>query len=113
MIQSQRGQGKSNIVISSKVRVGDAIRTVTELRENLQKAETKLGCKRNSTDKTSILHEAAMVPRRHMTDTDLQQDHPSPAQVSVESSQRLLPPSLIQMMAAGQEDTCIGSVLLA
>ena len=63
MIQS-RGQGKSNIVISSNVTVGDAITAVMELRENLQKAETKLGCKRNSTDETSILHEAAMVPEK-------------------------------------------------
>jgi hypothetical protein len=99
VIQSQSGQGKSNIVLNSSVTLGDAVKAAIELKQELRETQqqtiyiaTPTHSVNSSMDKYAVLHNAASILRDEMS--TVQSLGPSPSEVSQAHSVDLVPPSL-------------------
>ncbi|VDH89798.1 Hypothetical predicted protein [Mytilus galloprovincialis] len=75
VIQPQQGQGKSNIMFSSSISIGDAIKAASQLKSELKIAQLDLeiGSSKNTTSEEQILHTAANILRRDIHSLDLKQ----------------------------------------
>ena len=73
IIQSQQGHGRSNIVFSSSVSIGDAINTASQLKSDLKVAQMTLQmdeAKQAHTD-DQFLHTAANILMRDIHNLDI------------------------------------------
>jgi hypothetical protein len=66
VIQPQQGQGKSNIVFSSSISIGDAIKAASKLKSDLKIAQIDLEISdtKDTLSEEQILHSAANILRR-------------------------------------------------
>ncbi|VDI23730.1 Hypothetical predicted protein [Mytilus galloprovincialis] len=86
VIQPQQGQGKSNIMFSSSISIGDAIKAASQLKSELKIAQLDLeiGSSKNTTSEEQILHTAANILRRDIHSLDLNNDYyPTPSECSL------------------------------
>ena len=105
IIQSQQSHGRSNIVFSSSVSIGDAINTASQLKSDLKVARMTLQmdeAKQAHTD-DQFLHTAANILRRdNITDIhnlDIKNDfYPAPSECSLCNSIQSMPPTLTQFL---------------
>jgi hypothetical protein len=61
IIQSQQGHGRSNIVFSSSVSIGDAINTASQLKSDLKVAQITLQMAKQAHTDDQFLHTAANI----------------------------------------------------
>ena len=95
VIQPQQGQGKSNIMFSSSISIGDAIKAASQLKSELKIAQLDLeiGSSKNTTSEEQILHTAANILRRDIHSLDLNNDYyPTPSECSLPLSIQSMPP---------------------
>jgi hypothetical protein len=66
VIQPQQGQGKSNIVFSSSISIGDAIKAASKLKSDLKIAQIdfEISDTKDTLSEEQILHSAANILRR-------------------------------------------------
>ena len=86
----------SSLVYSSSVSLSDAIDTVNHLlSENSFHLHDVASDLESCLDERQILHAAASILRRHMRETNLQNErYPSSAEMSLEHSSEYVPPLL-------------------
>ena len=93
VVQKQYGQGMSSIIMSSNISMSDAIRTVTDQKSKLHVNQLKTDLLESppSEDPDSILYLAATILRNDMASYITTTDYPSPKQISLSSSQNIMP----------------------
>jgi hypothetical protein len=66
VIQTQQGQGKSNIVCSSSISIGDAIKAASKLKSDLKigQIDLEISDTKDTLSEEQILHSAANILRR-------------------------------------------------
>ncbi|VDI20662.1 Hypothetical predicted protein [Mytilus galloprovincialis] len=104
---TQQGQGKSNIMFSSSISIGDAIKAASQLKSELKIAQLDLeiGSSKNITSEEQILHTAANILRRDIHSLDLNNDYyPTPSECSLPLSIQSMPPNLTKFIS------CIGKL---
>ncbi|VDI49888.1 Hypothetical predicted protein [Mytilus galloprovincialis] len=101
VIQPQQGQGKSNIMFSSSISIGDAIKAASQLKSKLkiEQLDLEIG------SEEQILHTAANILRRDIHSLDLNNDYyPTPSECSLPLSIQSMPPNLTKFIS------CIGKL---
>jgi len=95
IIQSQQGHGKSNIVFSSSVSIGDAINTASQLKSDLKVAQMTL-----QMDEAKQAHtDAANILRRDIHNLDIKNDfYPAPSECSLSNPIQSMPPTLTKFI---------------
>ena len=97
VIQSQQGQGMSNIVYSSSISLSEAIETVNRLKADMKSVEIHdlSNAREPGYDEEQILHAAAGILRRRISEVVLSSDeYPSPKDASMSYSLENIPSSL-------------------
>ena len=102
-IQSQYGQGKSSIVLSSKITLNDAIKAATKLKEQLK--ESQIDCDSefdildtDERDIKSLIHSAVGCLRKEMEKMTSKDYYPNAAETSLEHSEKFVPSLLYTAM---------------
>ena len=101
VIESQKGQGQSNIVFSSSISVADAICVASKLKADLKFSEVEA----SSVDvpdmqEDQIIHDAAKVLRGSLHTVEISKDlYPSPYDLSHHRSLQFIPPSLMTFLS--------------
>lgn len=101
-VLTQKGQGQSNMIISSDITMNEAVCAARKLKDSLKNATFELNFCSNSScenEHLTILHKAAGILRAEMRHTDLPKDYPGPSHVSQEESVRIMPPMLSRFVA--------------
>ena len=87
IIQSQRGRGKSNIIISSKITAGDAVRTAQQLTKVVPNSNTLENDNAIFTDDNSdhdrVLYHAASILRDELFDLKSYDRYPAPNKIGI------------------------------
>lgn len=103
-IQTQHGQGQSSLVMSSKITVAEAIAAATDLKKELSLTRLEVSFNFDETDfgnddenDRHILYKAAQILRAKM-EYKLPENYPPPSELSAESSESLLPTSLVKFI---------------
>ena len=101
VIQTQQGQGQSNIVFSSSVSIGDVINAANQLKCDLKFAQLQTLIDQSlpmlSDDQT--LHAAVRILRKEIGAIDLSNTYyPTSGEVSLSYSMQLMPPSLTKFL---------------
>ena len=90
IIQSQRGQGKSNIIISSKITAGDAVRAAQQLTKVVPNSNTLENDYAIFTDDDSdhhrVLYYAASILRDELSDLKSSDRYPIPNEIGIQSA---------------------------
>ena len=102
IIQSQRGQGKSNIIISSKITTGDAVRAAQQLTKvvpnnNILKKDYAIFTD-NDSDHDRVLYYASSILRDELSDLKSSDRYPAPNEIGIQSAYGQLPPKLLKMI---------------
>jgi hypothetical protein len=84
VIETQKGQGQSNIVFSSSISVADAIRAASKLKADLKFSEVEASfVDVSDMQEDQILHDAAKVLRGSLHAVEISKDfYPSPSDLS-------------------------------
>ena len=101
IVQSQRGQGKSNLVFSSNVSVGNVVATAGTLRSKLKVSEIKqeVSTVADSYKDEQILHSAVRILRRDIEKINISTDeYPTANEVSMAVSMERMPLSLTKFI---------------
>ena len=108
MIESQKGQGQSNIVFSSSISVADAIRAASKLKADLKFSEVEASfVDVSDMQEDQILHDAAKVLRGSLHTVEISKDfYPSPSDLSHHRSLQFIPPSLMTFLSWLVDDNC-------
>ena len=101
VIESQKGQGQSNIAFSSSISVADAIRAASKLTADLKFSEVKASfVDVPDMQEDQILHDAAKVLRGSLHKIEISKDfYPSPSDLSHHRSLQFIPPSLMTFLS--------------
>jgi hypothetical protein len=107
-IESQKGQGQSNIVFSSSISVADAIRAASKLKADLKFSEVEASfVDVPDMQEDQILHDAAKVLRGSLHAVEISKDfYPSPSDLSHHRSLQFIPPSLMTFLSWLVDDNC-------
>ena len=108
VIESQKGQGQSNIVFSSSISVADAIRAASKLKADLKFSEVEASfVDVPDMQEDQILHDAAKVLRGSLHAVEISKDfYPSPSDLSHHRSLQFIPPSLMTFLSWLVDDNC-------
>jgi hypothetical protein len=108
VIESQKGQGQSNIVFSSSISVADAIRAVSKLKADLKVSEVEASfVDVPDMQEDQILHDAAKVLRGYLHAVEIFKDfYPSQSDLSHHRSLQFIPPSLMTFLSWLVDDNC-------
>ena len=102
VIQPQQGQGKSNIVFSSSISIGDAIKAASKLKSDLKIARIDLDISdtKDTLCEEQILHSAANILRWDIHSLDINNDcYPTSSECSLPISiQSMRPPALTKFI---------------
>ena len=104
-IKKSRGQGQSNVVLSSQITIGDAIEAGTQLKNQLKHTqETVESDSRNDVDcgedkdTYQTIYHAVAVLREVISKIPKDKQYPSPQEVSLEASENFIPKQLAVAM---------------
>jgi hypothetical protein len=108
VIESQKGQGQSNIVFSSSISVADAIRAASKLKADLKFSEVEASfVDVPDMQEDQILHDAAKVLRGSLNAVEISKDfYPSPSDLSHHRSLQFFPPSLMTFLSWLVDGNC-------
>ena len=108
VIESQKGQGQSNIVFSSSISVADAIRAASKLKADLKFSEVEASfVDVPDMQEDQILHDAAKVLGGSLHTVEISKDfYPSPSDLSHHRSLQFIPPSLMTFLSWLVDDSC-------
>ena len=107
VIESQKGQGQSNIVFSSSISVVDAIRTASKLKADLFSEVEASFVDVPDMQEDHILHDAVKVLRGSLRAVEISKDfYPSPSDLSHHRSLQFIPPSLMTFLSLLVDDNC-------
>ena len=99
---SQRGQGKSNIITSSKIAAGDAVRAAQQLTKVVPNSNTLENDYAIFTDDDSdhdrVLYHAASILRDELPDLKFSDRYSAPNKIGIQSAYGQLPPKLLKMI---------------
>ena len=101
VIQTQQGQGKSNIVFSSSISIGDAIKAASKLKSDLKIAQIDLEISdtKDTLSEEQMLHSAANILRRDIHSLDINNDfYPTSSECSLPISIQSMPPALTKFI---------------
>ena len=102
IIQSQRGQGKSNIIISSKITAGDAVRAAQQLTKVVPNSNTSENdysiFTEDDSDHNRVFYHAASKLRDELSDMKSSDRYPAPNEIGIQSAYGQLPPKLLKMI---------------
>jgi hypothetical protein len=103
VIESQKGQGQSNIVFSSSISVADAIRAACKLKADLKFSEVEASfADVPDMQEDQIIHDAAKVLRGSLHAVEISKDcYPSPSDLSHHRSLQFIPPTLMTFLSHG------------
>lgn len=94
-VLTQKGQGKSNLIMSSAITMKDAVIAARNLKDEVKTADIELGLTSSITETDDVnLHRAAGILRKHMTDTEISKDYPGPGLTSHDESKQVVPDAL-------------------
>ncbi|CAC5420190.1 unnamed protein product [Mytilus coruscus] len=101
VIQSQQGQGKSNIIKSSNITLGDAIKAASNLKAELKWSNEKRTSRMyNEQTDDQLLYSVASIIRRDIDKVRFFKEHyPTSTEVSFENSLQLMPDSLVKLLS--------------
>ena len=108
VIESQKGQGQSNIVFSSSISAADDIRAASKLKADLKFSEVEASfVDVPDMQEDQILHDAAKVLRGSLHTVEISKDfYPSPSDLSHHRSLQFIPPSLMTFLSWLVDDNC-------
>jgi hypothetical protein len=108
VIESQKGQGQSNIVFSSSISVADAIRAASKLKADLKFSEVEASfVDVPDMQEDQILHDATKVLRGSLHAVEISKDfYPSPSELSHHRPLQFIPPSLMTFLSWLVDDNC-------
>ena len=108
VVQTQRGQGKSNMIFSSSISVFEAVRAASRLKAELQFSEIETSFVKDSIpQEDQTLHDAATILRSKFGSLEFSNDYyPSASDVSISSASKFVPSSLIKFLAWLVDDNC-------
>ena len=108
VIESQKGQGQSNIAFSSSISVIGAIRAASKLKADLKFSEVEASfVDIPGMQEDQILHDAAKVLRGSLHAVEISKDfYPSPSDLSHHKSLQFVPPSLMTFLSWLVDDNC-------
>ena len=108
VIESQKGQGQSNIVCSSSISVADAIRAVSKLKADLKVSEVEASfVDVPDMQEDQIIHDATNVLRGYLHAVEISKDfYPSQSDLSHHRSLQFIPPSLMTFLSWLVDDNC-------
>ena len=101
VIQSQQGQGKSNMIMSSNITLGDAIKAASNLKTELKWSNEKQ-TRRMYSEQTDdqLLYSVASIIWRDIEKVRIFKEHyPNSTEVSFESSLQSMPVSLVKLLS--------------
>ena len=106
VVESQKGQGQSNIVFSSSISVADAIRAASKLKADLKFSEVEASfLDVPDMQEDQILHDATQVLRGSLHAVEISKDfYPSPSDLSHHRSLQFIPPSLMTFLSSLVDD---------
>ena len=102
VIQPQQGQGKSNIMFSSSISIGDAIKAASKLKSYLKIAQIDLEISdtKDTLSEEQILHSAANILRWDIHSLDMNNDfYPTSSECSLPISIQSMPPALTKFIS--------------
>ena len=101
VIESQKGQGQSNIVFSNSISVADAIRAASKMKADLKFSEVEASfVDVPDMQEDHILHDAAKVLRGSLHAVEISKDfYPSPSDLSHHKSLQFIPLSLMTFLS--------------
>ena len=103
VIESQKGQGQSNIVLSSSISVADAIRAASKLKADRKSSFVDVP----DMQEDQILHDAAKVLRGSLHTVEISKDfYPSTSDLSHHRPLQFIPPSLMTFLSWLIDDNC-------
>ena len=99
-VQRQRGQGSSNVVMSSDISLGDAIRAMGVLKKEMKVSQLELDINSSTSDDDPehILYRAAAILRNDIASYAVPLEYPSPKQMSLSESKNQMPPLISQFV---------------
>ena len=101
VIQSQQGQGQSNIVFSSSISIGDAIAAASRLKAELKLSEMESDLSSSTdTNEDQIIHSAVSILKRDIENLEISTDkYPSSYETSLAASMQTMPSSLLKFLS--------------
>jgi hypothetical protein len=108
VIESQKGQGQSNIVFSNSISAADAICAASKLKADLKFSEVEASfVDVPDMQEDQIIHDAAKVLRGSLHAVDISKDfYPSPSDLSHHRSLQFIPPFLMTFLSWLVDDNC-------
>ena len=107
VIQTQQGQGRSNIVYSSTISVSEAILAASHLKSELRLSEFEAEMAEPKLNEEQILHAAASILRSKIQSVDITNEiYPNPSDVSLAQSTQNIPVALIKLLSWLIDDKC-------
>jgi hypothetical protein len=108
VIESQKGQGQSNIVFSSSISDADAIRAASKLKADLKFSEVEASfVDFPDMQEDQIFHAAAKVLRGSIHTVEISKDfYPSPSDLSHHRALQFIPPSFKTFLSWLVDDNC-------
>ena len=105
VIESQKGQGQSNIVFSRSISVLDAIRAASKLKADLFSEVEASFVNVPDMQEDYILHDSVKVLRGSLHAVEISKDfYPSPSDLSHHRSLQFIPPSLMTFLSLLVDD---------
>ncbi|CAG2211736.1 unnamed protein product [Mytilus edulis] len=101
VIQSQQGQAKSNMIMSSNITLGDAIKAASNLKAELKWSNEKQ-TRRMYSEQTDdqLLYSVASIIQRDIDKVRIFKEHyPTSTEVSFENSLQSMPVSLVKLLS--------------
>ena len=91
-IQPQQGQGMSNLIYSSAISTPEAIGAATRIKADMHSATVHdLNNLAHISDESQILHAAAVILGRQISDITISNDeYPAPEEVSISNSNAIV-----------------------
>ena len=101
VIQSPQGQGKSNIIMSSSITLGDAIKAVSNLKAELKwSQENQLNRSYSEQTDDQLLHAVTSIIRKDIDNVRFSADHyPASTEVTFAHSLQSMPGSLVKCLS--------------
>ena len=97
--QSQQGQGKSTIIMSSDIQLKDAIKAFAAYKEKLTLNQASFGIAHTpETQPSDTLHQVIGHLRQDISSIDKMTDYPTAAEVGIEASEKFVPASLTRAL---------------
>ncbi|CAG2209484.1 unnamed protein product [Mytilus edulis] len=92
VIQTQKGQGRSNIVFSSSISIAEAIQAASHLKCELKLSEIEAEVEIGPINEDQTLHAAASIIRRQLQSLDISNEtYPTPSEISLSYSTQHTP----------------------